>query len=365
MDHNIKNILNKESLTRTDIVELLKCEGEDREALFAKSEGVKEAYLGRKVWLRGLIEFSNICRKDCLYCGIRKSNGNLKRYNLTDEEILYAAMFAFKNNYGSIALQSGELESPYVTDRIENLISDIKRLSDGKLGITLSVGEQTPDVYKRWFEAGAHRYLLRIETANESLYGKIHPNNETHDFNRRIACLKSLQHIGYQTGTGVMIGLPFQTIDDLAGDLLFMNDFDIDMCGMGPYIEHVDTPLVKISDTLLPLHQRFDLTLKMIAIIRIMMKNINIVASTALQAIDANGREKAIMIGSNIMMPNITPAKYHSSYKLYNNKPSMEESTDDVHNRLEASVSHANNEIVYSEWGDSSHYNERRKRATI
>ena len=195
---------------------------------------------------------------------------------MTDEEIIHAAMFAYENNYGSIALQSGELENPNVTDRIEKLVREIKRLSDGKLGITLSVGEQTPDVYKRWFEAGAHRYLLRIETSNESLYRKIHPNNEAHDFNRRIACLKNLQNIGYQTGTGVMIGLPFQTIDDLAGDLLFMNDFDIDMCGMGPYIEHADTPLIKVSDNLLSLHQRFDLTLKMIAIIRIIMKNINI-----------------------------------------------------------------------------------------
>ena len=359
MDNDIKDILNKESLTRTDIVKLLECEGEERKALFAKSAEVKEKYIGKKVWLRGLIEFSNICRKDCLYCGIRKSIGSLIRYNMTDEEIIHAAMFAYENNYGSIALQSGELESPNVTRRIEDLIREIKRLSSGKLGITLSVGEQTHDVYKRWFEAGAHRYLLRIETANESLYRKIHPNNEAHDFNRRIACLKSLQNIGYQTGTGVMIGLPFQTIDDLAGDLLFMNDLDIDMCGMGPYIEHADTPLVKVSDNLLSLHQRFDLTLKMIAIIRIMMKNINIVASTALQAIDSIGREKAIMIGSNIIMPNITPVKYHNSYKLYNNKPSMEESADDCHNCLEARVNLANNEIVYNEWGDSSHYNER------
>ena len=271
-------------------------------------------------------------------------------------------MFAYENNYGSIALQSGELESPYVADRIEKLVSDIKRLSDGKLGVTLSVGEQTPDVYKRWFEAGAHRYLLRIETTNESLYRKIHPNDKTHDFNRRVACLKSLQDIGYQTGTGVMIGLPFQIIDDLADDLLFMTNFDIDMCGMGPYIEHADTPLTEFSNNLMPLHQRFDLTLKMIAIIRIMMKNINIVASTALQTIDATGREKALMIGSNIIMPNITPAKYRDSYKLYDNKPCTDESADDCQNSLESRISLANTEIVYGEWGDSSHYSKRIKK---
>ena len=360
MDNDIKDILNKENLTRTDIAKLLMCEGEDRDALFAKSTETKEKYIGKKVWLRGLIEFSNICRKDCLYCGIRKSNDKLVRYNLTDDEIIRAATFAYENNYGSIALQSGELESSNVTDRIEKLIRNIKKISEGKLGITLSVGEQTPDVYKRWFEAGAHRYLLRIETTNESLYRKIHPDNETHDFNRRLSCLKSLQDIGYQTGTGVMIGLPFQIIDDLADDLLFMTNFDIDMCGMGPYIEHADTPLIEFSDNLMPLHQRFDLTLKMIAIIRIMMKNINIVASTALQTIDATGREKALMIGSNIIMPNITPAKYRDSYKLYDNKPGAAESADDYQNSLKSRISLANTEVVYGEWGDSSHYNARK-----
>ena len=362
MDNSLQDIFNKEVLTKTDIVKLLMCEGEDRKALFAKSAEVKEKYIGKKVWLRGLIEFSNICRKDCFYCGIRKSNSNLVRYNLTDEEILRAAMFAYENNYGSIALQSGELENSTVTDRIEKLVREIKRISEGKLGITLSVGEQLPDVYKRWFDAGAHRYLLRIETTNELLYKKIHPDNETHDFNRRLACLKSLQDIGYQTGTGVMIGLPFQTIDDLADDLLFMHNFDIDMCGMGPYIEHADTPLIQASGLLLPLHQRFDLTLKMIAIIRIMMKNINIVASTALQAIDAIGREKAIAIGSNIIMPNITPGKYRNSYKLYDNKPCTDESADDCQKCLEARISLANTEIVYGKWGDSFHYNARREK---
>ncbi len=204
---------------------LLESEGEDRTLLFKKSAEIKEKYIGNKVWFRGLIEFSNICGKDCLYCGIRKGNKNLIRYNLSDDEILAAARFAYKNRYGSIALQSGELESRFVTDRIENLLHRIKELSNGELGVTLSVGEQEPEVYRRWFEAGAHRYLLRVESTNQTLYNKIHPNDSKHDFNRRLDCLKSLQDIGYQTGTGVMIGLPFQTMDDLAGDLLFMKEF--------------------------------------------------------------------------------------------------------------------------------------------
>jgi biotin synthase len=356
----IKEILLNEDFSRKNIISLLESEGEDRTLLFRRSAEIKEKYIGNKVWFRGLIEFSNICGKDCLYCGIRKGNKNLDRYSLSDDEILAAARYAFVNRYGSVALQSGELESPIVTNRIENLLHKIKELSNGDLGVTLSVGEQEPEVYRKWFEAGAHRYLLRVESSSQVLYSKIHPNDSKHDFNRRLDCLKNLQDIGYQTGTGVMIGLPFQTIDDLAGDLLFMNEFDIDMCGMGPYIEHADTPLIVQSETLLPLRERFDLTLKMIAIIRIMMKDINIVAATALQAIDPIGREKAVKIGANIIMPNITPGKYRDSYKLYDNKPCTDDSAEECQSCLEARVSLADAEVIYGEWGDSKHYDKRR-----
>jgi biotin synthase len=361
MEKNLKNILEQKAFTIEDLVTMLRSEAIERSMLFQKSAEIKEKYIGNKVWFRGLIEFSNICGKDCLYCGIRKGNKNLKRYNLSDDEILNAARFAYNNRYGSIALQSGELESPAVTDRIENLLHQIKELSGGELGVTLSVGEQEPEVYKKWYDAGAHRYLLRIESTNKELYNKIHPNNRKHDFQRRLDCLKSLQDIGYQTGTGVMIGLPFQTLDDLAGDLIYMRDFNIDMCGMGPYIEHADTPLIVHSDKLLPLKERFDLTLKMIAILRIMMKDINIVAATALQAIDPIGREKAVKIGANILMPNITPGKYRDSYKLYDNKPCTDDSAEDCQSCLEARISLADAEVVYSEWGDSKHYERRQK----
>lgn len=360
----VKEILDKEEFSREDIISLLESEGEDRTLLFTKSSEIKEKYIGNKVWFRGLIEFANVCGKDCLYCGIRKGNRNLERYNLSDDEILAAARFAHANNYGSIALQSGELESPFVTDRIGNLLHRIKEMSNGELGITLSVGEQEPEVYKSWFDAGAHRYLLRIESTNRLLYSKIHPDNSNHSFDRRMSCLKNLQDIGYQTGTGVMIGLPFQTLNDLAGDLLFMKEFNIDMCGMGPYIEHADTPLIEYSESLMPLKERFDLTLKMIALIRIMMKDINIVAATALQAIDSIGREKAVRIGANIVMPNITPGKYRDSYKLYDNKPCTDDSAEDCQGCLEARMSLADAEVVYGEWGDSKHYSERRDKNT-
>jgi biotin synthase len=356
----IKDILNKDNFTRDEIIHLLKTEGDEKSILFKKSAEIKEKYIGKKVWLRGLIEFSNVCGKDCLYCGIRKGNKNLTRYSLSDEEIIGAARFAYENKYGSIALQSGEIESQSFVSRIDGLLKKIKELSGNQLGVTLSVGEQSFDVYKRWFDTGAHRYLLRIEATNRELYRKIHPDNIQHDFNRRMECLKSIQDIGYQTGTGVMIGLPYQTLDDLAGDLLFMKDFDIDMCGMGPYIEHAETPLANTGESLFPLKERFDLTLKMIAVIRIMMKDINIVAATALQAIDPVGREKAVMIGANILMPNITPGRYRDSYKLYDNKPCTDDSAEDCQSCLEARVSLADSEIVYREWGDSKHYERRR-----
>jgi biotin synthase len=359
-EKTISEILAQDDYSKSDLVRLLQTDSEEKKLLFRKSSEIKLQNIGNKVWFRGLIEFSNVCSKDCLYCGIRKGNKNIERYTLSDDEILVAAKFAYDNRYGSIALQSGELESRSVTDRIESLLHRIKELSNGELGITLSVGEQEPEVYKRWFNAGAHRYLLRVESTNKDLYSMIHPNNNRHDFQRRLDCLKNLQDIGYQTGTGVMIGLPFQTLDDLAGDLLFMRDFNIDMCGMGPYIEHADTPLMEYADKLLPTAERFDLTLKMIALLRIMMKDINIVAATALQAIDSIGREKAIKIGANIVMPNITPGKYRNSYKLYENKPCTDDTAEDCQNCLDARLSLADAEVVYGEWGDSRHFDRRR-----
>ncbi len=362
MTYSTKELLQQDKFSKDDLVRLLQSEGKDKLLLFKRSAEIKKKYIGNRVWLRGLIEFSNICSKDCLYCGIRKGNKNLERYNLSDDEILDAAKFAYKSGYASIALQSGELENQQVTSRIENLLQKIKESSNGELGITLSVGEQEPDVYKKWFDAGAHRYLLRVETTNPEHYRMIHPDNEKHDFARRLDCLKSLQDIGYQTGTGVMIGLPFQTLEDLAGDLIFMRDFDIDMCGMGPYIEHADTPLIKYAGELMPLKERFDLSLKMIALLRIMMKDINMVASTALQAIDPMGREKAVKIGANIIMPNITPGKYRDDYKLYANKPGSNDSAEDCSNCLETRVALAGHKIIYGEWGDTKHYEKRRKR---
>lgn len=355
-------LISKEQLEKKDLVAMLNAKGDDRKALFRESARIKEAYVGRKVYFRGLIEFSNICSKDCYYCGIRKGNRNVARYNLSDEEILRAATYAHEQNYGSVVIQGGEIASPAFTLRIEKLLKQIKQLSGNSLGITLSLGEQSRETYERWKDAGAHRYLLRIETSDRELYKKIHPEDAHHDFDQRYECLRTLQELGYQAGTGVMVGLPFQTTEHLAADLLFMQSFDVDMVGMGPYIEHRDTPLYAFRNELPPIGERFDLALKMIAALRILMKDINIAAATALQAIDPLGREKAVKIGANVIMPNVTPGLFRNDYSLYENKPCTDENPDDCKNCLDARIQLADGEIGYGEWGDSKHFAKRMER---
>jgi biotin synthase len=355
----LNEILKKGGLDKEELLFLLSCEGEEQKALFRKSAEVKKETIGNKVYLRGLVEFSNICSKDCLYCGIRKSNKNVVRYEASDQEIIDACRFAWENRYGSVVLQSGEISSPAFVQRVNQLLKKIKSISNNELGITLSCGEQTRETYQKWFESGAHRYLLRIESSNPELYYKIHPNNKRHSFEKRLDSIYLLKETGYQVGTGVMIGLPFQTYDDLANDLLFFKKLDIDMCGMGPYIEHEDTPLYEYRGQLSPKPLRFELTLKMIACLRILMPNINIAATTALQAIDPVGREKAITIGANIVMPNLTPCVYRKEYRLYEGKPCLDEDAALCHNCLEARIEMAGCEIGYDDWGDSLHYKVR------
>lgn len=349
----IEAILRKEEFTKSDIIELLNATGNDTQLIFAKAQEIKTKYVGNKVHLRGIIEYSNICSKNCYYCGIRRDNKEVDRYVVSNDEVIEAAKFAYINNYGSVVIQTGELQNDHNTAQIEYQLQQIKKLSDGKLGVTLSCGEQSPETYRRWFEAGAHRYLLRIETSDKDLYKKLHPDDLLHSWEKRVECLNILKEIGYQVGTGVMIGLPFQTTENLADDLLFMKKLDIDMCGMGPYIEHHATPLYKYKDDLLSLNERLELSLKMLAILRIMMKDINIAATTALQTITVKGREDAIRIASNVVMPNITPLMYRNNYKLYENKPGINEDCEDSIKSISRLVKNAGSEIGFSEWGDS------------
>ena len=354
-------IESEKPLTAQDLKRILELESPaDLNRLFKTAYAVKERFTGRKVFLRGIIEVSNICTKDCYYCGIRRSSRNIERFQLSMAEIVDAAIWANSHRYGSIVIQGGERSDEPFIKLIEDAVREIKDKSAGRLGITLSMGEQTPEVYRRWFNAGAHRYLLRIESSNPELYRKLHPADHSHDI--RLKCLEILRNTGYQVGTGVMIGLPFQTIDDLVGDLLFFQEMDVDMIGMGPYLVSRDTPLAKeMPDFEAMKEQQLKLGLKMIAAARLLLKNVNIAATTALQALDPRGREQGLLAGANVIMPNLTAVQYRSSYQLYDNKPCLDENSEQCRFCLERRVQSIGESIAWDEWGDSMHFAARKK----
>lgn len=324
-------------------------------SIFQRAYETKLKHTGNKVYFRGIIEFSNICTKDCFYCGIRKTNSHLKRFSMKREEIIETALFADKSGYGSIVLQSGERTDQESIIFVEGLIKAIKQKTNNRLGITLSLGEQRTDTFKRWHAAGAHRYLLRIETSNKDLYKRLHPKD--HSYDERLECLDILRNTGYQVGTGVMIGLPYQTNEDLANDVIFFKEHDIDMIGMGPYILHKDTPLAKTI--VFNPQKNFLLGLKMIALARLHLKDVNIASTTALQALDEQGREEGLKAGANIIMPNITPVKYRDRYQLYEGKPCLDENATVCQSCLEKRVQSIGEEIGYNQWGDSPHFFKR------
>jgi biotin synthase len=318
---------------------------------FKEAYKVKIKNTGQKVYLRGIIEFSNICEKNCFYCGIRKSNKNIKRFFMTQKEIIETAFFADREGYGSIVIQSGERSDKEFIFFIENILKKIKKTTSGRLGITLSLGEQSYDTYKRWFDAGAHRYLLRIETSCKKLYKTLHPSS--HNYDVRFKCLEYLKKINYQVGTGVMIGLPCQTYEELADDIMFFKKNDIDMIGMGPYIIHKNTPLAEKGG--FNPSKNFMLGLKMIALSRLYLKDINIAATTALQSLDLQGYKKGVLAGANVIMPNITPLKYCRNYNLYEGKTNLNI------NVIQKQIHSAGENIIYGQWGDSPHFFKRQK----
>lgn len=339
-------------MTRNELIERLGAPlgdlADDRE-LYAEAVELRNRTVGPKVYLRGLIELSNRCRKNCLYCGIRSGNSAVERYELTDEQVMAAAEYAWRSGYGSVVIQAGERTDREFVERIERLVGRIKSESNGELGITLSLGEQNRETYRRWFAAGAHRYLLRIEASSPELYGRMHPAD--HSYDRRLEALRALRDEGYQVGTGVMIGLPYQQIADLADDLLFFRSLDIDMCGMGPYIEFPGTPLAEVPSAF-SREERLQLALRMIALLRLLMPDINIASTTALHALHSQGRELGIAAGANVMMPNLTPAVVRGNYKLYDNKPLQDMDLRGFDVALD------------NVWGDSRHFAARRSAAS-
>ncbi len=355
----LDKLLEKEEFSHSDISELLSLSSKtDVEKLFKKAYEIKTSFVGRTVYFRGIIEMSNICFKNCRYCGIRKDNKNIDRYMMTEKEIFDAARWCYESGYGSVVIQSGERDDSEFTNFVTKIVRNIKELGGGELGITLSLGEQDKETYRRWFEAGAHRYLLRIETSNKELYKKLHP--ESHCFSDRYRCLGMLREEGYQVGTGVMIGLPGQTAEDLASDVMFFRDNDIDMIGMGPYIPHPDTPMgVSIPDFSQKKEQQLRGALKMIAVTRIVLRDINIAAATALQALDPVGREMGLEAGANIVMPNVTDTKYRKNYKLYEDKPCMDENSKMCRSCLSTRIKSIGETIGFNKWGDSPHFKKK------
>jgi len=360
MKEKTEAVMLYDNISKDKIIELLSLtDRSDLEALYAAAYAEKLKHSGKKVFFRGLIEFSNICAKDCFYCGIRKSNKETQRYMLSIDEVIEAAKFAYDQGYGSVVLQSGEREDSEFVRFVEKALHEIKKIGNGALGVTLSTGEQSEEVYKRWFDAGAHRYLLRVETTNRELYKKLHPAD--HNFDRRVECINIMKKLGFQVGTGVMIGLPGQTVEDLANDILFFKETGVHMIGMGPFIPHHQTPLAdSMPDFENIKDEQLELGLKMIAVTRLVLKNVNIASTTALQALSETGRELGLQAGANIIMPNLTDTKYRSSYQLYDNKPCLNENAGMCRGCLEMRIKSIGEEIGYNQWGDSPKFKEEK-----
>jgi biotin synthase len=360
----INQILKKaragEELSAEEIAALLSISDEvEQQALFDCAYAVKAEQVGKVAYFRGLIECSNICTKDCLYCGIRRGNRNVERFQMNEEEIFREAMWAYEAEYGSCVIQSGERQDEGFVSMIERVLRRIAEASSGEMGVTLSLGEQTEETYQRWRDAGARRYLLRIETSNPELYAKIHPADHSYEIRRE--CLRRLRRTGYQVGTGVMIGLPGQTMEDLANDILFLKQIDIDMVGMGPYIPHADTPMGQEIGVYTREQElaALNLGLRMIAVARLVMRDINIASATALQALEPTGRELGLQCGANVIMPNVTETKYRPKYQLYNNKPCLDENSSMCRDCLSSRIKGIGETIGFNKRGDSLHYKKR------
>lgn len=293
-------------MNKEEIINILNDNSQD-DLLFQKADKIRKENVGDEVHLRGLIEFSNYCIRQCKYCGLRAPNTNIERYRILHDEILEYAKNAVNLGYRTIVLQSGE-DNYFDTDKIIEIIKDIKKLD---VALTLSIGEKSYDEYKEFKKAGADRYLLRIETTDEKLYQKMHPNA---DFKNRKQCLYNLKSLGFETGTGCLVGLEGQTIDSLADDILFFKELNADMVGIGPFIPHPDTPL-KGAKT-----GNFNLALKVMALTRIILPDINIPATTAMETLNPNGRLIALQSGANVVMPNVTDTKYRAKYEIYPGK---------------------------------------------
>ena len=295
-----------QQLTVDELVVLL-TDPEAAGLLYAAADRVREQIVGSQVELRGLIEFSNICRQNCLYCGLRRDNQQVSRYRLEEETILEIGQRAAELGYKTLVLQSGE-DAFFTAERLAPILAGLKKLD---VALTLSIGEKTYEEYAALRQAGADRYLLRIETTDKELYEKLDPGMS---WDNRVRCLRDLKKLGYEVGTGTLVGLPGQTMESLARDLLFFKELDVDMVGIGPFIPNPDTPLAKADGG------TFDLACRMMALTRLLIPDANIPATTAMETLQPEGRMLALQRGANVVMPNVTDTDYRKMYMLYPGK---------------------------------------------
>lgn len=326
-------------LTEEEFVLLLKGRTRELEEYAAKkARTIADSIYGKDIYIRGLIEFTNYCKNDCYYCGIQRSNKNALRYRLTEEEILQCCAEGYQLGFRTFVLQGGE--DPYYTDeRVVELVKKIKK-EYPDCALTLSIGEKPYESYEKFYKAGADRYLLRHETADLEHYGKLHPEEMSQK--NRMECLRNLKQIGFQTGCGFMVGSPFQTVESIAKDFVFIHQLKPDMVGIGPFIPHKDTRFAKEQEGTL------EDTLFYLSLIRIMEKNVLLPATTALATIHPRGRELGILAGANVVMPNLSPKSVREKYALYDGKVCTGEEAAECRGCLERRVESVGYRIVVS-----------------
>ncbi|MDD5907256.1 MAG: [FeFe] hydrogenase H-cluster radical SAM maturase HydE [Clostridia bacterium] len=337
MKDRIRRLEQDRDLPDRDLLDLIVMQDAEAEALLAqRAAAVRQQVYGRDVFIRGLIEFTNYCRNDCFYCGIRRSNACAQRYRLTREEILACCRAGYGLGFRTFVLQGGE-DPFFTTERLAELVRAIKRAYPD-CAVTLSVGEKDRATYQAWFDAGADRYLLRHETADEGLYRRLHP--EELSLQNRMRCLRDLKDIGYQVGCGFMVGAPFQTPEMLLKDLRFLQAFQPHMVGIGPFIPHRDTPFRDCPPG------TAQMTLRLLAIIRLTLPHVLLPATTALGTVQSDGRQRGMGYGANVVMPNLSPLSVRKKYALYDNKISTGEEAAESVALLKQSMAAAGYRVV-------------------
>lgn len=343
MEKLIDKLRKEQSLTREEWIALIENRTPElAEYLFAQAREVREEQYGKYVYIRGLIEFTNYCRNDCYYCGIRKSNPNASRYRLIKEDILECCQHGYELGFRTFVLQGGE-DGHFNDDRMVEIVSAIKE-QHPDCAITLSIGEKSTESYRKFYNAGAERYLLRHETYDSEHYSRLHP--PILSAAERQQCLWDLKEIGYQIGTGFMVGSPYQTAENLAEDMLFLKELNPQMVGIGPFIPHKDTQFANEAAGTL------ELTLFMLGLIRLMLPKVLLPATTALGTIDPNGRELGILAGANVVMPNLSPLSVRKKYMLYNDKISTGDEAAESVEHFKLRMKKIGYEVVVSR-GDS------------